>query len=77
MNEPIDIRAIEGRQRDEDLRRLVAGEVRSMQLQRENAIVQSTTDILHVDFRSRELGSNGADHSRHRTELEPFLSVLI
>ena len=50
MNEAIDIRLIEGRQRVEDMRRLAAGEVTPEQLQRENAIVQSAADILKVDF---------------------------
>jgi len=50
MNEPADMELIEGRQRAEDLRRLAAGEVTPDQLQRENAIVQSAADILHVDF---------------------------
>lgn len=50
MNEEIDIRLIEGRQRAEDLRRLAAGEVTPEELQRENAIVQSAADILEVDF---------------------------
>jgi hypothetical protein len=50
VNEAIDIRLIEGRQRSEDLRRLAAGEVTPEQLQRENAIVQSAADILKVDF---------------------------
>ena len=49
MNAPVDIRLIEGRKRVEDLRRLTAGEVTPEQLQRENAIVQSAADILHVD----------------------------
>jgi len=46
MNDPVDIRLIEGRQRAEDLRRLTAGEVTPEQLQRDNAIVQSAADIL-------------------------------
>ena len=50
MNKAVDIRLIEGRERAEDLRRLVAGEVTPEQLQHENAIVQSSADILHVDF---------------------------
>ena len=50
MNAPVDIRLIEGRKRVEDLRRLTAGEVTPEQLQRENAIVQSAADILHVGF---------------------------
>jgi len=50
MNEAIDIRLIEGRQRAEDMRRLAAGEVTPEQLQQENAIVQSAADILKVDF---------------------------
>ena len=50
MNDPVDIRLIEGRQRAEDLRRLVAGEVTPEQLQRENAIVQCAADILYVDY---------------------------
>ena len=50
MSEAVDIRLIEGRQRAEDMRRLVEGEVTPEQLQLENAIVQSAADILHVDF---------------------------
>jgi hypothetical protein len=50
MNEPVDIREIEGRQRAEDLRRLAAEEVTPEELQRQNAIVRSAADILHVDF---------------------------
>ena len=50
MNEPVDIRAIEGRQRAEDLRRLAAGEVTPEELQRENSFIWSATDILHVDL---------------------------
>jgi len=50
MNEPVDIRAIEGRQRAEDKRRLASGQVTPEELQQENAIVQSAADILHVDF---------------------------
>jgi hypothetical protein len=50
MNEPVDIRLIEGRQRADGMRRLTSGEVTPEQLQRENAIVQSAADILHVDF---------------------------
>ena len=50
MNDPVDIRLIEGRKRAEDLGRLAAGEVTPEQLQRENAIVQSAADILHVDY---------------------------
>jgi len=50
MNEPVDIRLIEGRERAEDMRRLAAGEVTPEELQRENAIVESAADILPVDF---------------------------
>jgi len=50
LNEPVDIRAIEGRQRAEDKRRLASGQVTPEELQQENAIVQSAADILHVDF---------------------------
>jgi hypothetical protein len=50
MNEPVDIRLIEGRERAEDMRRLAAGEVTPEELQQENAIVQSAADILYVDF---------------------------
>ncbi|HEY3763230.1 MAG TPA: hypothetical protein VGN23_15900 [Verrucomicrobiae bacterium] len=50
MNEAIDIRLIEGRERAEGMRRLAAGEVTPDQLQRENAIVQSAADILRMDF---------------------------
>jgi hypothetical protein len=53
MNMPVDIELIKGRQRAEDLRRLAAGEVTPEELQRENALVQSASDILHVDFSSR------------------------
>ncbi len=50
MNEPVDIRAIEGRQRAEDMRRLAAGEVMPGELQRENSFIWSAADILHVDL---------------------------
>lgn len=50
MNGPVDIRAIEGRQRAADRRRLASGQVTPEELQQENAIVQSAADILHVDF---------------------------
>lgn len=50
MNEPIDIRAIEGRQRAEDLRRLAAGEVTPEELDRENSFIRSASDIVFVDF---------------------------
>jgi hypothetical protein len=50
VNETVDIRRIEGRERARDMRRLAAGEVTPEQLQRENAIVQSAADILQVDF---------------------------
>ena len=50
MNGPVDIRAIEGRQRAADRRRLASGEVTPEELQQENAIVQSAADILRVDF---------------------------
>ena len=50
MNEPVDIRAIEIRQRVEDLRRLAAGEVTPEQLDRENSFIRSAADIVHTDF---------------------------
>ncbi len=50
MNEPIDIRAIEGRQRAEDLRRLAAGEVTPEELDRENSFIRSAAEIVHTDF---------------------------
>jgi hypothetical protein len=50
MNEPVDIRLIEGRQRAEDLRRLAAGEVTPEELQRENSFIRSAADILYVDL---------------------------
>ncbi|MCI0747417.1 MAG: hypothetical protein L0Y58_18590 [Verrucomicrobia subdivision 3 bacterium] len=50
MNEPVDIRAIEGRQRAEDMRRLAAGEVTPEQLQRENSFIWSAADIVSVDL---------------------------
>jgi len=50
MIKPVDIRAIEGRQRAADMRRQAAGEVTPQELQQENTIVQSAADILHVDF---------------------------
>jgi hypothetical protein len=50
MNEPVDIRVIEGRQRAEDLRRLTAGEITPEELQRENSFIWSAADILHVDL---------------------------
>ena len=53
MNDPVDIRLIEGRQRAEALRRLAAGEVTPEELQRENAIVQSAADILPVDYSAK------------------------
>ena len=50
MNEGIEIRLIEGRQRAEDLRRLAAGEVTPEQLRRENSFIWSAADILYVDL---------------------------
>lgn len=50
MNEPIDIRLIEGRQRAEDLRRLAAGEITPEELDRENSFIRSPADIIHTDF---------------------------
>ena len=50
MNEPVDIRAIEGRQRAEDLRRLAAGEVTPEELDRENSFIWSAADIVCVDL---------------------------
>jgi len=52
MNEPVDIRLIEGRQRAEDMRRLQAGEVTLEALQRENSnsFIWSAADILYVDL---------------------------
>ncbi len=50
MNEPVDIRLIEGRQRAEDLRRLAAGEVTPEELDRENSFIRSAADIVHTDF---------------------------
>ena len=50
MNEPVDIRLIEGRQRAEDMRRLKAGEVTPDELQRENSFIWSAADILYVDL---------------------------
>jgi hypothetical protein len=50
MNDPVDIRLIEGRQRAEDLRRLAAGEITPEELQRENSFIWSAADILYVDL---------------------------
>ncbi len=50
MNEPVDIRLIEGRQRAEDMRRLKAGEVTPEELQRESSFIWSAADILYVDL---------------------------
>ncbi|HUK82344.1 MAG TPA: hypothetical protein VLZ12_06905 [Verrucomicrobiae bacterium] len=50
MNEPVDIRLIEGRARAEDMRRLAAGEVTPEELQRENSFIWSPSDILYVDL---------------------------
>lgn len=50
MDEPVDIRAIEGRARAEDLRRLAAGEVTPEELDRENSFIWSASDILYVDL---------------------------
>ena len=53
MNEPVDIRAIEGRQRAEDLRRLAAGEVTAEELGRENSFVWSAADIGSMDLSAK------------------------
>jgi hypothetical protein len=50
MNDPVDIRLIEGRQRAEDLRRLAAGEITPEELDRENSFIWSAADIVSVDF---------------------------
>lgn len=50
MNEAIDIRLREGRERAEDRRRLAAGEVTPEELDRENSLIRSAADILHTDF---------------------------
>lgn len=50
MNEPVDIRLIEGRQRAQDMRRLRAGEVTPGELHRENSFIWSAADILQVDL---------------------------
>ena len=50
MSEPIDIGLIEARERDEDFRRLAAGEVTPEGLQKENSFIGSASDILRVDF---------------------------
>jgi len=50
VNDPVDIRLIEGRQRAEDLRRLAAGEITPEELQRENSFIWSAADILYVDL---------------------------
>jgi hypothetical protein len=50
MNEPVDIRLIEGRQRAEDLRRLKAGEITPEELDRKNSFVRSAAEIIHTDF---------------------------
>ena len=50
MNEPVDIRLIEGHQRAEDMRRLQAGEVTPEALQSENSFIWSAADILYVDL---------------------------
>jgi hypothetical protein len=50
MNEPVDIRLIEGCQRAEDMRRLAAGEVTPEELQRENSFIRSAAEIIHTDF---------------------------
>ena len=58
MNEPVDIRLIEGRRRAEDMRRLKAGEVTPEELQRESSFIWSAADILYVD-----LSPKGTDES--------------
>lgn len=50
MNEPVDIRLMEGRQRAEDIRRLADGEVTPEELQRENSFIWSAADIVSVDL---------------------------
>ena len=50
MNEPVDIRAIEGRHRAEDMRRLKVGEVTPEELDRENSFIRSAAEIVHTDF---------------------------
>ena len=50
MEEIVDIRSTEGRQRAEDRRRLAAGEVTPEELQRENSFIWSAADILSVDL---------------------------
>ena len=58
MNEPVDIRLIEGRERAEDMRRLAAGEVTPEELDLENSFIWSVADILWVD-----LSPKGSDKS--------------
>jgi hypothetical protein len=53
MNEPVDIRAIEGRQRAEDLRRLAAGEVTAEELDRKNSFVWSAADIGSMNLSAK------------------------
>jgi hypothetical protein len=50
MNEPVDIRLIEGRQRAEDIRRLAAGEITPEELDRENSFIRCAAEIVHTDF---------------------------
>lgn len=50
MDEPVDIRAIEGRTRAEDMRRLAAGDVTPEELDRKNSFIWSASDILYVDL---------------------------
>ena len=50
VNEQVDIRAIEDRQRAEDMRRLAAGEVTPEELQRKNSFIWSAADIVYVDL---------------------------
>jgi hypothetical protein len=58
MNEPVDIRLIEGQARAEDMRRLEVGEITPEELDRENSFIWSATDILWVD-----LSPKGSDKS--------------
>jgi hypothetical protein len=53
VQQPVDIHLIKGRERAEDLWHLAAGEVTAEEFQRENAIAQTATDILYVDFRPK------------------------
>ncbi len=76
MNGPVDIRAIEGRRRAADLRRLASGEVTPEELQQENAVVQSAADVLQVDFSPKGSPEQWAriiqDLERDQSGLEPF-----